>query len=214
MKFGTIGEIILSFPRTICFDFRHFPLKQAIKLPIWIHYRASVSCMGTLVLPRKISVAIIRIGFHIVPEKNGHDETVLCVEKGGRLEFGGTAHIGRGSKIYVSKGGELSLGDNFAISASSSILCYKRIILGKDILFSWDCLVMDSDTHTIYDDKAIILGDKIWIGCRCLILKGATIPSNCVVGANSLVLGSKYIGGTVILGNPAQSVKKIGGWKI
>ncbi|WP_410240498.1 acyltransferase [Sphingobacterium thalpophilum] len=31
------------------------------------------------------------------------------------------------------------------------------------------------------------IGNNVWIGCRCLILKGSHIPDNCVVGANSLV---------------------------
>ena len=217
-----ISEIILSIPQVVFFNFKHFPFCKAIKLPVWIHYNTSVRCSGSVVLNGNINTAMIRIGFHTVPGKDERDKTSVCVERDGVLEFQGTAHIGRGSRIYVDGKGRLKLGDNFAISASSTILCYKSIVMGNDILFSWDCLVMDSDTHSIYDeskkrinnDNEITVGDKVWIGCRCLILKGSKIPSNVIIGANSLVLGENFENNSIIVGNPAKSVKKIGGWEI
>lgn len=94
------------------------------------------------------------------------------------MVFKGSAHIGNGSKIFVSKNAKLTIGDNFAISASSAINCYKEIKFGKYIQFSWNCLVMDSETHLIFDDcgnlsnedKPILFGNKIWIGCNSTIL--------------------------------------------
>ena len=114
------------------------------------------------------------------------------------------------------------MGDNFAISACSTINCYKSIIFGKDIQFSWDCLVMDCDTHKIYDEnqnvmnpaKEIVFEDHIWIGCGATILKGAHIPSDCVIAAQSVITPKRLDSSTIIAGCPAQSVKKIGGWKL
>ncbi len=136
--------------------------------------------------------------------------------------FDGEAHIGQGSKIIVNKGGVLELGDNFAISASSTISCHKHIKFGRDIQFSWDCLVMDSDTHSILDeqgnrinpDKEIVFADKVWIGNGCMILKDAHVPNDCVIGARSVVAGSKFENHSIIVGNPAKSVKKIGEFRI
>ena len=115
------------------------------------------------------------------------------------------------------------IGDNFAISASSSILCYKKILFGKDIQFSWDCLVMDSDTHSIYDlnsslvnpSEGIVFEDKIWVGCRCTILKGSHIPSNTVIGACSCVTGQKGMeSNSIIVGAPAKTLKSIKSWDL
>lgn len=116
----------------------------------------------------------------------------------------------------------MELGYNFAISLSSVISCRKHIKFGKDIQFSWDCLVMDSDTHSIFDNcgerinpnKDVIFDDKVWIGNGCMILKGTQIPSTCVIGARSVVSGTKFIGHSIIVGNPAKSVKTIGDFKV
>ena len=163
---------------------------------------------------------MIRIGFHNVPICDPNDKTILDIK--GKLVFQGTAHIGNGTKIHVAKDAELVLGDNFAVSASSQINCYRKIVFGKDIQFSWDCLTMDSDTHNIYNEQGvkinesreIVFGNKIWIGCRTTILKGSVIPSNCVIGACSLVSGKNYENNSIIVGNPAKSIKKIKKWEL
>ena len=214
--------LLLSIPKSFLFNLVHLPLRQAIKFPIVLTYRTKVRVGGKISLNEKVRVGMIRIGFHHVTLCNDSDRTVLIVEKGGVLEFRGSAHIGNGTKIHVTKDGYLTLGDNFAVSASSAIKCYHRIEFGRDIQFSWNCLVMDSDTHKIYDQNDIIIndakcvrfGDKVWIGCNTTILKGTSVPSNCVIGANSLVSGDKFEDSSVIIGCPAKSVKKIVGWKL
>ena len=212
---------LLSLPKTIWFNLRYLPFRQAIKLPIAIHYSTKCRISGEVYLDcKKVSPFMVRIGFHevpIIPKQ----KTFLEIR--GSLMFEGTAHIGKGSRIVVGKGARVELGDNFAISASSYINCYKRIKTGRDIQLSWGDLLMDGDAHLIYDidgnvineSKEIVLGDKIWIGCDCKVLKGAVIPNNCVVGANSVVTaGSGMEQDSLIVGSPAKSVKKIGGFKI
>jgi acetyltransferase-like isoleucine patch superfamily enzyme len=213
--------IILSLPKSILFNLRNLPFMQAIKMPIFVKYDTKVHIHhGKIILQNnQIKTAMIRIGFHEVPTKDVH-RAILNIK--GELIFLGSAHIGCGSIIHVAKKSKLILGDNFAISACSTINCYKQISFGKDIQFSWDCLVMDCDTHTIYDElqnimnepKEISFGDHIWIGCGVTILKGANIPSNCVIAAHSVVTSKQYEASSIIAGSPSKSVKKIGGWKL
>lgn len=215
-------HILLSIPRTIYFNFKYLPFKQAKKLPIWIANNVRIYNMkGKIILPNDIHLAMIRLGFHTIPIMDkGYTHTILNLEQESILEFKGTAHIGMGSKINVSNKAILILGDNFAISALSSINCYKKIIFGKDVQLSWSCLLMDSDTHKIFNkdnlqmnmDKEIIIESKTWIGCNCTILKGTHVSYNTVIGSNSLLSNRHYPGNCILAGQPAEFKKEIKEW--
>lgn len=213
--------LFFSFVRSIIINLRLLPIRQAVRLPILVRYDTKIKGKGKIILKNDkfIKPAIIRIGFHRIPTK--HDAKVV-IENNGVVIVEGGQHIGAGTIIFVAKGAELILGDNFAISGHSTISCNKRISFGRDIQLSWDCLIMDSDTHDIYgengtrinEDKEIIFGDKIWMGCRSIVLKGAVIPNNCVIGSSSLVTGRAFEQSSIIAGSPAKSIKKISGFKI
>lgn len=216
-------KLLFSIPKTIWFNFRYLPFSQAIRLPICISYDSYINIQGKVILDSiNIKTAMIRIGFHWVPICEKNASTQIIIKSQGKLLFKGDAHIGIGTKIHIDKDAELILGNNFAVSSCSQINCFYRIIFGNDIQFSWDCLVMDSDTHNIFDEqkkiinspKEIIFHNKIWIGCRCIILKGSTIPSNTIIGAGSLVSGNKFHPNGIICGNPAKNIKKIHSWEL
>lgn len=215
-------RLLFSLPKVIWFNFRYLPFKLAVKLPIFLTYDTQVNIKGTIYYLGPLKMASVRIGFHRADGCNKSDETQLVVRKYGKLTINGTAHIGNGSKIIVDKKASLSLGDNFAISASSKILCYKQISFGSDIQLSWGNVIMDSDTHAIYDKdgkiinlpKSVFLDNKIWTGCNVLILKGIHIPSNCVIGANSILSINSFNPNSIIAGCPAKSIKEIGGFII
>lgn len=90
--------------------------------------------------------------------------------------------------------------------------------MGKDILISWDTLFMDTDFHYVskvgeidnaVNEKEIIIGNHVWIGCRATVLKGAALSDNCVVAAGSVVTKSFKETSTLIAGNPV-AVKRQG----
>lgn len=53
----------------------------------------------------------------------------------------------------------------------------------------------------------------VWIAQRVTLIKGAQIPSNCVVGACSLVNKKFEEEGCIIAGNPAKVIKRNIRWK-
>lgn len=216
-------KVLLSIPRTIIFNLLNLPIKQAIKLPIWLANNVKIySNKGKIILPKDVSFAMIRIGYHTIHIMDKSSKTIINLQKGSNLIFKGSAHIGQGSKIHVAPNAILELGDNFSISALSSINCYQHIQFGNDIQFSWNCLVMDSDTHKIYNNenvqinnnKPIVFENKIWIGCNTTILKGSHISSNTVIGANSLLCNKHYEGNCIIAGQPAIQTKSIARWEL
>lgn len=212
-------DILLSIPKTILFNLSHLPFRQAVRLPVWVHYRCKVKIEGHFECHSN-QLAAIRIGFHTVSHLH-RSITSLMIGKAGRLVFKGSAHIGRGSSIIVYPSALMEFGEDFTISAASSFKCYKKIIIGDHVLYSWDIQTMDSDTHKIAyadgyginKDKPISISDHVWIGCSCIILKGTEIPKNCVVGAGSVVSGKRFEKNTIIAGNPAKSVKNILYWE-
>lgn len=119
---------ILSLMKTVWINIRFLPFKQALRLPICVSYDTEFKVFsgGGIFIEHAIP-CIIRIGFHQVPACN-RQKTKIDIH--GQLIFRGEAHIGNGSKIYVSNNASLIIGDDFKISANSSILCYHKIEFG------------------------------------------------------------------------------------
>ena len=68
---------------------------------------------------------------------------------------------------------------------------------------------MDSDLHKIINEKGEVInghrdvhfGNKVWIGCRCCILKGVIIPDGNIVSAGSLITKSYDVKNSIITAN-------------
>ncbi|GAB4039736.1 acyltransferase [Spirosoma jeollabukense] len=205
---------IRHLPTTLYFNFHYFPFKTAIRLPVMVSANVRLlRTQGRVELSSPVTHRMIRIGFGSVGifDRNGSKS---IWEVTGTVQFKGRADIGHGSKICVLDG-HLSLGNNFKITAESQLVCNKSIEFGDDCLLSWQVLVMDTDFHKVYDtdgrrlneDRSIHIGKKNWIGCRAMVLKGVTIPDNCVVAAGSTVTRSVKTGDAILAGSSADIIR-------
>ena len=206
-------NILRSIPKTLRFNLHYFPLKTALKLPVVVSHRTYLRELhGKVELPEKVERAMVKIGFGDVGHYDRKRSRGIW-QVSGTVSFGGKASIGHGSKISVR--GALKLGADFNMTAESTIVCAKEISFGDDCLLSWDILVMDTDEHPLYNkdnerinpDKAIQVGDHVWIGCKCVLLKGALVPDNTVVAAGTLLTSSFSGEHQVIGGNPPTVLK-------
>ena len=213
-------KFVLSIPKTLYVNFRYLPFKQAVKLPICISYDCTFKARRRgIVREKQPQTGMITIGFFKMPFCN-HDKTIFRIN--GQLIIRGSAHFGCSSKVNVREGAKMIVGDHFNVSSSTSFDCNKSIEIGQNVLFGWDCLVMDSDGHDVYDkngtiinkDKPIIISDHVWIGCRATILKGANIPSNSVISAGTTISGQLFEENSIIAGCPPASIKEIGTWRL
>ena len=69
------------------------------------------------------------------------------------------------------------------------------------------------DDERINPDKPIIVGNHVWIGCKCILLKGAEVPNDTVLAAGTL-LKSGFAGeNQVIGGNPPSILKREVHWE-
>ena len=167
-------------------------------MPILIYKNTKLSKMkGVVLIDANIRMGMIRIGQYRVGTLDmKYHRTMWQCE--GTVIFLGSAYIGSGTKLSISRGATLTFGDIFSVTGGSAIICDYAISFGKNCLLSWDILIMDTDFHRIFNDKgvlinpskSIIIGNHVWIGCRNTILKGVSIPDNCVIAAGSKITKS------------------------
>ncbi len=212
----------ISFYKTLYFNFRYFPIKDAIRLPVFISKNVYLKCVeGKIKLEAPISRGLIKIGFGTVGIFDERKFRAIWFVSG-EVVFKGSANIGYGSKIDVAENGSLTIGNNLQITAASSIISHKNIQIGDNCLMSWDVLIMDTDLHLIKDangitqndPREIIIGNNVWIGCRCLILKGSQIPSFSVIGANTVINKILDDESALYAGSPARKIKDDITWQL
>lgn len=63
--------------------------------------------------------------------------------------------------------------------------------------------------HWEFPGSAILIGDDVWVGANCTILKGARIGSGCIVATGAVVLAGEYPDRSLVAGNPAKVVKAL-----
>jgi acetyltransferase-like isoleucine patch superfamily enzyme len=93
------------------------------------------------------------------------------------------------------------------------------IHIGNNVLCGANTLITDTDWHPVdpvarlkkdgtSESKPVYIEDNVWLGINCIVLKGVTIGTNSIIGANSVV--TKNIPSNVIAaGNPCKVIKTI-----
>jgi acetyltransferase-like isoleucine patch superfamily enzyme len=198
-------KILLGLSKSLRLSCHYFGWK-GFNLPIIVTWRTRLaSVQGEVKLEEPLGFGKIRIGFCGVALSSFHQWNVWNVK--GKIIFAGRAEFGTGSRLFVGTHGCLSVGDNFLLTANSEIICNHRIEMGRDVLLSWDTLIMDTDSHPIRNkqlkvinqDRPIVIGNNVWVGCRSIILKGSIIKNNSVIAAGSLT-HKNYLQENVLIG--------------
>lgn len=175
----------ISIIKTLRFNIHYFGIREGLIPCVIVARNVKFKNLRGKVELEDRSVGCVSIGF-------GESSRKTIWDNEGSILFRGKANIAAGGK--VSNKGSIAFGDEFSMHVDSNIISYERIEFGKKCLISWECLFMDTDFHKIYSegervnsDKAIQIGEHVWVGCRSTILKGASIPDNSVIAAGSLI---------------------------
>ncbi|AMR34388.1 hypothetical protein A0256_01170 [Mucilaginibacter sp. PAMC 26640] len=108
----------------------------------------------------------------------------------------------------------IEIGCDTFINTGANISSRKFIKIGSGCHIANEVIMMDDDFHDVAGrDKRsgaepIIIGDKVWLATRCMILKGVTIGEGAVVAAGAVVTKdvAPY---TLVGGVPAKFIKTI-----
>lgn len=108
----------------------------------------------------------------------------------------------------------IKIGKNTTVGYNTFIFSSEAISIGDDCMIAPNVYFVDSDHGTDRErlmntqsnvTAAIEVGDDVWIGTGAVILKGAHIPTGCIIAANSVIKG-KLEPYTIYGGIPAKKI--------
>lgn len=206
--------IFRSLIKTVYFNYKCLPFKQAFFLPILLYKPRLLSLSGKIrIQTDKIRFGMIQLGRNTV---SFYQNSGITIENRGTIIFKGKAKIDSGGCLSVNQNAILSIGDNFISTAELKMACYCSITIGKNVRVGWETKMFDTDFHQLsYCDGStvkafgpITIGDNVWIANDCQILKNSFIPDFCVVGARSTIMKKYNVPSySLIAGTPAKCIK-------
>jgi len=168
----------------------------------------------------------------LVDELGAGARVAGAIEKRGS---GSRVRIGRdsvmdGRLVTEAPNAEIVIGSNTSIGGETLLASVRSIIVEDDVLISYQCIITDSDNHSIsysrrkHDLHEWMAGrhdwSKVktapvricrgaWLGARTIVTKGVTIGEGAVCGMASVVTKdvAPY---TVVAGNPARVIRELG----
>ena len=157
-----------------------------------------------------------RVNYYL--PKHSKAEAYVRMSKGARLEILGDTSLCYKATIEIKKDATVTIGSAY-INTGAVILAAKEINIGKEVLISREVFIYDSDHHPLLDDngnqtnpsRPVTIGDHVWIGLKCTVIRGSKIGDGAVISAGSLVAG-KIRPGTMAVGSPARSALEVK-WK-
>lgn len=139
----------------------------------------------------------------------------IWIEAGGRLHLGARTWLrteGGTNQITVGPGAVVRIGPDSLLNGA--MLRAKRSIeIGADARIAFGARILDSDLHDLDGETPersdpVCIGDRVWIGCDVLVLRGVSIGDDTVVGAGSIVT-SDLPPRVLALGAPAKPVRSL-----
>lgn len=127
---------------------------------------------------------------------------------GGEI-FVENCHFYSGVRMELGKNATLRIGNGTYLNRNTVVIANKLVDIGRDCRISWDVVIMDSDLHALpgeeFAHKPVVIEDNVWVGCRCIILKGVRVGTGAIIAAGAVVT-KDVPAHTVVGGVPARVI--------
>ena len=101
----------------------------------------------------------------------------------------------RGDINYIEVGHHTNIQDNAVVHLADEFPC----IIGNYVTVGHSAIV-----------HACTLGNEVLVGMGAIVLDGAVVGDQCIIGANALVTGGMQIpAGSMVMGTPAKVVRAL-----
>jgi len=130
--------------------------------------------------------------------------------RGGRIEVANCTFF-PGVRLICWRGALIRIGNGTYLNRNVEIIAQREVIIGRDCKIAWDVVIMDTDHHGIGNaepvPKPVRIGNRVWIGCRAIVLKGVTVGNDAVIGAGAIVTRD-VPPGAVVVGPAARIIRQ------
>lgn len=127
-----------------------------------------------------------------------------------RWPMGEDVHIGRGVSLQGTSG--IRLGSRVFIHRHTELDLRGGLTIGDDVSIAPHCRILsadhDADSPTReYRERAVIIGNRAWLGTGACLLPGTTVGDGTVVGASAVAHGT-LDDFSIYVGNPARRLRE------
>ncbi|KAF0233620.1 MAG: transferase hexapeptide repeat containing [Desulfovibrionaceae bacterium] len=207
----------------------HHPVQDRIASSYYRYYTAFQKAVYTNVFRIKSVLLGVRYGanlccwgpVHIVRHPGSH------IVIGDNVSIVSDSYRCSASSLYAptkmrtfSPHSLIRIGNNVGLNGTSIISRSRHVIIGDNTMIAPNVTILDSDFHALWppetrlmkpdfeSDADVLIGENVWIGMQSIILKGATIGKNSVIGAGSIVTGN-IPENMLAAGSPARVIRSI-----
>lgn len=118
------------------------------------------------------------------------------ISKDSEIIIGENVIFNESNNIAIKKSGKFTVGKNTYITRGT-IACIEKIEIGENCILGEGMKIFDhnhqytqepfSVSKTEFNTAPVKLGNNVWTGANCIILKGVTIGNNVILGAGCVI---------------------------
>lgn len=143
-------------------------------------------CIGNIALVfRKIFGVNVNYSFVSLISPNA----TLRTFKKGKITLHKKTEIRPNTEI-TARNADIVIGENSFVNRNCMIVAHAGITVGNNTTIGPNTCIYDHDHdgNGDYISSPIVIGNSVWIGAGCIILKGVHIGDGAVIGAGTMVL--------------------------